>query len=93
MNRQQTLPTPDAIPGWGRIILYALAMVLPFSGQILGHITQAEALATTITLLGVIGPMVAIVYTKKTGETEQAQFNQGYATAVDDHVVNHEGES
>lgn len=93
MNRQQTLPTPDAIPGWGRIVLYALAMVLPFIGQALGHVTQEQALATTITLLGVIGPMVAIVYTKKAGENETAQFNQGYATAVDEHIVNPEGQS
>lgn len=89
MNRypRHTLPTPDAVPGWARLVLYIVAILAPFAGLILGHLSGEETVAAVVTLFGVIGPAVAVVYQKKQEDQDGAQFRQGYAAAITEHVA------
>lgn len=89
MNRypRHTLPKPDAVPGWARLVLYVVAILAPFAGLALGRMTGTETVAAVVTLFGVIGPAVAVVYQKKQEDEDGAQFRQGYAAAVTEHVA------
>lgn len=89
MNRypRHTLPRPDAVPGWARLVLYIVAILAPFAGLALGRLTGEETIAAVVTLFGVIGPAVAVVYQKKQEDEDGAQFRQGYAAAVTEHVA------
>lgn len=84
MNRypRHTLPTQDAIPPWARLSLYAVAILAPFGALALGRITGEETITAVVTLFGVIGPAVAVVYQRKQEDQEGAHFRQGYAAAV-----------
>lgn len=88
MNRYPThsLPSPDTIPPWGRVLLYVLAMLAPFVGLLLGHIGVEETLATVVALVGVVGPVVATVHETKTARDHGAHFRAGYGAAVAEHV-------
>lgn len=89
MNRypKHTLPQPDAVPGWARIVLYVLAILAPFAGLALGRLTGEQTLAAVVTLFGVIGPAVAVIYQRKQEDQDGAQFRQGYAVAITEHVT------
>lgn len=89
MNRYpcHTLPRPDAVPGWARLVLYIVAILAPFAGLALGRLTGEETIAAVVTLFGVIGPAVAVVYQQKQADESGAQFRQGYAAAVTEHVA------
>lgn len=89
MNRypRHTLPQPDAVPGWARLVLYIVAIIAPFAGLALGRMNGAETVAAVVTLFGVIGPAVAVVYQKKHEDQDGAQFRQGYAAAVTVHAA------
>lgn len=82
-----TLPQQDAVPGWARIVLYLVAIVAPFGALALGQLDGPSAVAAVVTLFGVIGPAVAVVYQRKQEGDQGAHFRQGYAAAVQEHVV------
>lgn len=84
---RHTLPRPDAVPGWARLVLYIVAILAPFAGLALGRLTGEETIAAVVTLFGVIGPAVAVVYQKKQEDEDGAQFRQGYAAAVTEHLA------
>ena len=56
---------PAEVPPWGRILIYALCIVLPFASLVLGVTTGERATMAVVTLLGAVGPALAIVYTPK----------------------------
>lgn len=89
MNRypKHTIPRPDAIPGWARLVLYVVAIVAPFAGLALGRLSGEETIAAVVTLFGVVGPAVAVVYQKKHEDEDGAQFRHGYAAAIAEHVA------
>ena len=89
MNRypRHALPQPDAVPGWARLVLYVVAIVAPFAGLALGRLSGEETVAAVVTLFGVIGPAVAVVYQRKHEDESGAQFRQGYAAAITEHVA------
>lgn len=89
MNRypRHTLPRPDAVPGWARLVLYIVAILAPFAALVLGRLSGEETVAAVVTLFGVIGPAVAVVYQKKQEDENGAQFRQGYAAAVAEHLA------
>lgn len=89
MNRypKHTIPRPDAVPGWARLVLYVVAIVAPFAGLALGRLSGEETIAAVVTLFGVVGPAVAVVYQKKHEDEDGAQFRQGYAVAIAEHVA------
>lgn len=89
MNRypRHTLPKPDAVPPWARLVLYVVAIVAPFAGLALGRLSGEETVAAVVTLFGVIGPAVAVVYQRKHEDEDGAQFRQGYAAAITEHVA------
>lgn len=82
-----TLPQTDAVPGWARLVLYLVAIVAPFGALALGQLDGPSAVAAVVTLFGVIGPAVAVVYQRKQEGDQGAHFRQGYAAAVQEHVV------
>ena len=91
MNRiprsRHALPEPDSIPPWARIVLYVVAIVAPFVGLTLGRLSGEETVAAVVTLFGVIGPAVAVVYERKQADDAGAYYRAGYAEAVHEHVV------
>lgn len=89
MNRypRHTLPQPDAVPGWARLVLYVVAILAPFAALTLGHLSGEETVAAVVTLFGVIGPAVAVVYQRKHEDEGGAQFRQGYAAAITEHFA------
>lgn len=89
MNRypRHTLPRPDAVPGWARLVLYVVAIVAPFAGLALGRLSGEETIAAVVTLFGVIGPAVAVAYQRKHEDEDGAQFRQGYAAAITEHLA------
>lgn len=89
MNRypRHTLPRTDVVPGWARLMLYVVAILAPFVALYLGRMAGDEALAAVVALVGVIGPAVAVAYQKKQADEDGAQFRQGYAAAITEHVA------
>lgn len=89
MNRypKHTIPRPDAVPGWARLVLYVVAILAPFAALALGHLSGEETIAAVVTLFGVVGPAVAVVYQQKHEHEDGAQFRQGYSVAVAEHVA------
>lgn len=91
MNRmprsRHTLPQPDGVPPWARLVLYIVAILAPFAGLIAGRLTGEQAVAAVVSLFGVIGPAVAVVYNRKQADDSGAYYRAGYAEAVHTHVV------
>ena len=81
-----SLPSRDFIPPWGRVLLYALAIVAPGAGLLLGKLDADETLAAAVALAGIIGPVVATIQERKIAEDEGAHFRAGYGAAVAEHV-------
>lgn len=88
MNRypSHNLPQPDSIPPWGRVVLYALAIVAPVAGLLLGKLDHDQTLAAVVTLSGIIGPVVATIHERKQAVEDGAHFRAGYGAAVAEHV-------
>lgn len=61
----------DTIPPWGRVIIYVLAIALPFVSVAIGATPGESAVAAAVTLVAAVGPALAIVYTpsKKDDDT------------------------
>lgn len=53
----------DAIPPWGRVVIYVTAIALPFGAVAIGAVTGEFAVAGAVTLVGALAPVLAIVYT------------------------------
>ena len=83
---QHNLPEPDLIPPWGRVVLYALAIVAPGVALLLGKLDADGALAAVVALSGIIGPVVATVQERKKAVEDGAHFRAGYGAAVAEHV-------
>lgn len=75
-------PTPDAIPPWGRVGLYALAIVAPGVGVLLHELTNSEAVTLFVTIMGVLGPLTAINYAVKHENERPANYRAGYTDAL-----------
>ena len=84
---RHALPAQDSIPPWARLVLYIVAIVAPFVGLPLGRLSGEETVAAVVTLFGVIGPAVAVVYERKQAEDTGAYYRAGYAEAIHEHVV------
>ena len=84
---RHALPAQDSIPPWARIVLYVVAIVAPFVGLTLGRLSGEETVAAVVTLFGVIGPAVAVVYERKQAQDSGAYYRAGYAEAIHEHVV------
>lgn len=84
---RHALPAPDSIPPWARILLYLVAIVAPFVGLTLGRLNHEQTIASVVTLFGVIGPAVAVVYNRKHAGNSGAYYQAGYAEAIHEHVV------
>lgn len=83
---QHNLPERDFIPPWGRVLLYALAIVAPGVALLLGKLDADETLAAVVALSGIIGPVVATVQERKKAVEDGAHFRAGYGAAVAEHV-------
>lgn len=84
---KHTRTTPDVIPGWSRMVLYALAILAPFVALFFGRLEGHEAVAAVVTLFGVLGPAVAAAYNLKQKDKDGASYRAGYAEAVGQHVA------
>ena len=80
MTPAQRDPVEDRVSYALRIGLYALCIVLPFVGLLVGVSTGERALTAAVTLLSAVGPMVAITQARK----EQTVGRQAYAVGLDD---------
>lgn len=91
MSRHQrsrhALPEHDSIPPWARLVLYIVAILAPFVALTLGRMTGEQALAAVVTLFGLIGPVVAVVYNRKQADDSGAYYRAGYSEAVHTHLV------
>lgn len=87
MTPAQRDPVEDRVSYALRIALYALCIVLPFVGLLVGVTTGERALTAAVTLLSAVGPMVAITQARK----EQTVGRQAYAVGLDDGLRADEG--
>lgn len=87
---RHVLPSSDAFPWPARLALYVLAILAPFVGLMLGRLDGDETLGAIVTLLGVIGPAVAVAYDRKAQDEQAAHYRAGYVEAVSRHVLPYE---
>lgn len=68
----------DVIPPTLRYVLYTVAIVAPFGGVVVGQVGTAEATASTLAILGAIGPIAAIAYDRNTKPPEPEDVPHNY---------------
>lgn len=83
MSPTRRADSEDRLGYFLRLTLYATCIVLPFMALLLGRMEGEQTVAAVLTLMGALGPMVALSRVRTEAKVEDRAFTDGLVTGLE----------